>query len=69
MELTEGYLTKQFLDKDNQVVGYVYVHLGKMLEAIKNGMDANEAVKKFTGCYGRTSEEQGAVKFIDPRKE
>ena len=45
-----------------------YVHLGKMMEAIKNGMDANEAVKKFTGSYGRTTAEQGVVKAIDPRK-
>ena len=48
---------------------YEYVHLGKMMEAIKNGMDANEAMKKNTGSYGRTTEEQGAVKAIDPRKE
>ena len=41
----------------------------KMMEAIKNGMDANEAVKKFTGSYGRTTAEQGVVKAIDPRKE
>ena len=40
-----------------------------MMEAIKNGMDANEAVKKFTGRYGRTTAEQGVVKTIDPRKE
>ena len=69
LELTEGYITKQFLDKDNQVCGYEYVHLGKMMEAIKDGMDANEAVKKFTGSYGRTTAEQGIVKVIDPRKE
>ena len=69
LELTEGYITKQFLDKDSQVCGYEYVHLGKMMEAIKNGMDANEAVKKFTGSYGRTTAEQGVVKAIDPRKE
>ena len=69
LELTEGYITKQFLDKDNQVCGYEYVHLGKMMEAIKNGMDANEAVKQFTGSYGRTTAEQGIVKAIDPRKE
>ena len=68
LELTEGYITKQFLDKDNQVCGYEYVHLGKMMEAIKDGMDANEAVKKFTGSYGRTTAEQGIVKVIDPRK-
>ena len=52
-----------------QICGYEYVHLGKMMEAIKNGMDANEAVKKFTGSYGRTTAEQGVVKAIDPRKE
>ena len=69
LELTEGYITKQFLDADNQVCGYEYVHLGKMMEAIKAGMDANEAVKKFTGRYGRTTAEQGVVKTIDPRKE
>ena len=69
LELTEGYITKQFLDKDSQVCGYEYLHLGKMMEAIKNGMDANEAVKKFTGSYGRTTAEQGVVKAIDPRKE
>jgi len=39
------------------------------MEAIKAGMDANEAVKKFTGSYGRTTAEQGIVKTIDPRKE
>ena len=68
LELTEGYITKMFLDKDSQVCGYEYVHLGKMMEAIKNGMDANEAVKKFTGTYGRTTAEQGVVKSIDPYK-
>ena len=69
LELTEGYITKQFLDENNEVCGYEYVHLGKMMEAIKNGMDANEAMKKNTGSYGRTTKEQGAVKAIDPRKE
>ena len=31
--------------------------------------DANEALKKVTGTYGRFTEEQGAVKHIDPRHE
>ena len=69
LELTEGYITKMFLDKDSQVCGYEYVKLGQMMEAIKGGVDANEAVKKFTGSYGRTKAEQGIVKTIDPRKE
>ena len=58
-----------FLDKDDQVCGYEFVHMGKFMDAIKKGVDANEALKSVTGCYGRTTEEQGAVKSIDPRKD
>ena len=64
-----GYITKQFLDAENQIVGYEFVNFGKMMEAIKGGMDANDAVKKFTGKYGRTTADQGVVKSIDPRNE
>ena len=35
----------------------------------KSRTDANEALKKVTGTYGRVTEEQGAVKKIDPRHE
>ena len=66
LEMAEGYVTHIGLDKDNQVIGYEFVNLGKMMEDIKNGMDANEAVKKHTKSYGRYAE---AVKKIDPRKE
>ena len=69
LELTQGYITKQFLDAENQIVGYEFVNFGKMMEAIKGGMDANDAVKKFTGKYGRTTADQGVVKSIDPRNE
>ena len=65
-EIHEGYVTRIGLDKDDQVIGYEFVNLGKMMEDIKNGMDANEAVKKHTKNYGRYNE---AVKKIDPRKE
>lgn len=66
LEMAEGYVTHIGLDADNQVIGYEFVNLGKMMEDIKNGMDANEAVKKHTKNYGRYNE---AVKKIDPRKE
>ena len=39
------------------------------MDEIKKGTDANEALKKVTGTYGRFSEEAGAVKYIDPRHE
>ena len=37
-----------------------------MMEAIKKGTDANEAMKNATGTYGRFAD---AAKYIDPRKE
>mgnify|MGYP000625683362 FL=1 len=69
LELTEGYITRMALDKDNEVIGYEFVHMGKFMEQIKKGVDANEALKAVTGTYGRFKPEQGAVKYIDPRKE
>ncbi len=66
MEMAEGYVLEQALDENNEVIGYKTVHLGKMLEAVRNGMDANEAFKKFTSVKGRFED---AAKVIDPRKE
>jgi hypothetical protein len=37
-----------------------------MLDLVKKGVDANEALKKSTSTYGRFAD---AVKYIDPRKE
>ena len=48
---------------------YEFVHMGKFMDEIKKGTDANEALKKVTGTYGRVTAEQGAVKHIDPRHE
>ena len=66
LQMTEGYCTRMALDANNEVIGYEFVHMGKLMQWIKEGMDANEAVKKATGCYGRFKD---AVKYIDPRKE
>ncbi|MDR1761037.1 MAG: hypothetical protein LBR55_01160 [Bacteroidales bacterium] len=66
LEMAEGYITEIGLDKDNQIIGYRFVSLGRMMDMIKTGMDANEALKKASGKYGRIEE---AVKVIDPRKE
>lgn len=66
MEMAEGYVTHIALDENNEVIGYEFVHMGKMMDMIKKGMDANEAVKKATGKYGRYDE---AAKLIDPRHE
>ena len=69
LEMAEGYVTRLALDKDNEVIGYEFVSLGKMTDFIKKGMEPNEAYAKAMGHYGRFTAEQGAVKFIDPRKE
>ncbi|MBP5273805.1 MAG: hypothetical protein ILO36_02580 [Abditibacteriota bacterium] len=66
LEMAEGYVTKIALDKNNEIIGYEFVKIGPMMDAIKKGMDANEAVKKFTGTYGRFAD---AAKVIDPRNE
>ena len=66
LELAEGYIVEIGLDKDNQIIGYKYVNLGKMMDNIKSGMDINEAIESASGKYGRMDE---AVKIIDPRKE
>ena len=66
LSLTEGYITRLALDANDEIIGYEFVHLGKMMEAIKKGTDANEAMKNSTGTYGRFAD---AVKYIDPRKE
>ena len=69
LEMTEGYVVKIALDKDDQVCGYQFLSLGKMMDAIKGGMNPNEAYEKNIGTYGRFKAEDGAVKWIDPRKE
>ncbi len=66
LEMAEGYVTKIALDKNSEIIGYEFVKIGPMMEAIKKGMDANEALKKFTGTYGRFAD---AAKVIDPRNE
>ena len=64
LEMAEGYVNQIALDEENKVIGYQFIKLGPMLDAINKGMDANEAVKKFTGTYGRFAE---AAKTINPR--
>ena len=66
LEMAEGYCTRMALDENDEVIGYEFIHLGKMMDMIKKGMDANEAIAKAKGTYGRFAD---AVKYIDPRKE
>lgn len=66
MEMAEGYVTRVAVDENDEIIGYEFVTLGKMMDSIKAGMDANEAMKKATSTYGRFTE---AAKYVDPRHE
>ena len=66
LEMTEGYCTKMALDENNEVIGYEFVNLGKLMDALKGGATGPEAIEKAKGTYGRFKD---AVKYIDPRKE
>ena len=69
LEMAEGYVTRMALDANDQVIGYEFVNLGKMTDFIKKGDDPTTAYNKSMGHYGRFTKEDGAVKFIDPRKD
>ena len=66
LEMAEGYILELGLDEGNEVIGYKFVHLGKMMDAIKKGVDPKEAYESNIKTYGRYDE---AVKYIDPRKQ
>ena len=66
LEMAEGYVTRIALDENDLITGYEFINLGKMMDFIKKGDDANEALKKAKGSYGRFAD---AAKYIDPRHE
>ena len=65
LELAEGYVLGIALDEGGEIIGYKFVNLGKMMDAIKKGVDPKEAYEKNIGTYGRFDQ---AAKVIDPRK-
>ena len=66
LEMAEGYVTRVALNKDDEIVGYEFISLGKMMDFIKKGDDANTAVEKAKGHYGQFD---SAAKYVDPRQE
>ena len=66
LELTDGYITDIALDENDEIIGYKYINFGKMMDFIKAGDDANTAIEKAAGQYGRVAD---AVRCIDPRKQ
>jgi NifU-like protein involved in Fe-S cluster formation len=66
LSLAEGYILELGLDADDEIIGYKFVRFGKMMEAVRAGVDANKAYADNIGTYGRFDD---AVKYIDPRNE
>ncbi|MEZ4358284.1 MAG: hypothetical protein R2876_06660 [Eubacteriales bacterium] len=66
LEMAEGYVLEVGLDENDEIIGYKFVNLGKVMDAIKAGKSYQEAFEKNIGTYGRFAD---AVKVIDPRKE
>lgn len=66
LEITGGYVTRMALDDSDEVVGYEFVHIGKMMDLIVKGTSADEAYIKAKQTFGRFNE---ATKWINPRQD
>ena len=66
LNLAEGYITRQGLDENGEVIGYEYVNLGAFMNFVNAGEDVTEAFKKATKTYGRFLE---AKTIINPRTD
>ncbi len=64
LEMAEGYVKEIGLDENDEIIGYSFVNLGRMMDAIKKGVDPAKAIEGASGTYGRFQE---AAKTIDPR--
>ena len=65
LEMAEGYVKNIALDENNEIIGYEFVSLGKMMDFITKGMSPNEAYEKASGKYGRFDD---AKTVINPRQ-
>lgn len=66
LELTQGYITHIALNGKDEIIGFEFVNLGKFMDDVKAGTDANEALEKAKGRYGQWD---APAKVIDPRAE
>ncbi len=66
LTLAEGYITREALDENGEIIGYEYVNMGTLMNYLKDDkISPQEAIKKATKTYGRFSE---GVTIVDPRR-
>lgn len=65
LDTTEGHVLRMALDENDEVIGYEFVNVGKMMSAIAAGVSADRALASAIGTYGRFAE---AVRTMDPRR-
>ena len=67
VQVTSWSDVQQVLQEDLSAYQTIVVDtIGKMMDFIKKGIDANEALEKAKGHYGQGD---NAAKYIDPRQE
>ena len=67
VQVTSWSDVQQVLQEDLSAYQTIVVDtIGKMMDFIKKGIDANEALEKAKGHYGQWD---NAAKYIDPRQE
>ena len=49
LELTEGYINKLAVDANDEVIGYQFVKLGKMMEDIRHGKTPQRGLREERG--------------------
>lgn len=64
LQATEGYITSAALDESQEIIGYQYVRIGKLLADIQHGRFTR--IEDYQDVYGRYND---GVKFVDPRRE
>jgi NifU-like protein involved in Fe-S cluster formation len=66
LELAEGYIVDCAVNEEDEICGYKFITIGKLCDFLKEGDEPAKAIEKATGTYGQY---EGAVKYIDPRKQ
>ena len=56
------------LDEDNEIIGYEFVNLGKMMDVHQEGHGRQRGSGEGQGSLWPLQAEDGAVKYIDPRQ-